>query len=219
MDLFRGALDPVENVLKDFKIPNADVDDIVLVGGNDSNNNSQSIPIDQILVYEAALLHRGYGSNTVSTHERIRSGDVVQVLTRVIAGSSSRFVPTGTDGSGRHKYLVVGFVLKCGIHGLWAAVKECSTFASQTAQLLDYNKELVITATTSPFFTDSTAKPISFVKLDKNVKRVGVQHNCSATQGCKFDTSARTVSHSQTTLTGGSFFLQTRALGYPPRRS
>lgn len=178
-----------------------------------------SIPIDQILVYEAALLHRGYGSNTVSTHERIRSGDVVQVLTRVIAGSSSRFVPTGTDGSGRHKYLVVGFVLKCGIHGLWAAVKECSTFASQTAQLLDYNKELVITATTSPFFTDSTAKPISFVKLDKNVKRVGVQHNCSATQGCKFDTSARTVSHSQTTLTGGSFFLQTRALGYPPRRS
>jgi len=34
MDLFRDTLDPVEKILKDSKIPKADVDNIVLVGGS-----------------------------------------------------------------------------------------------------------------------------------------------------------------------------------------
>lgn len=46
MDLFRGTLDPVEKVLKDSKIPKADVDDIVLVGGSTRIPKVQNLLID-----------------------------------------------------------------------------------------------------------------------------------------------------------------------------
>lgn len=46
MDLFRGTLDPVEKVLKDSKIPKADVDDIVLVGGSTRIPKVQNLLVD-----------------------------------------------------------------------------------------------------------------------------------------------------------------------------
>mmetsp|Transcript_2544 Transcript_2544/g.4433 ORF Transcript_2544/g.4433 Transcript_2544/m.4433 type:complete len:652 (-) Transcript_2544:941-2896(-) len=46
MDLFRGTLDPVEKVLKDSKIPKADVDEIVLVGGSTRIPKVQSLLVD-----------------------------------------------------------------------------------------------------------------------------------------------------------------------------
>eukprot|EP00172_Hildenbrandia_rubra_P004481 Plantae.Rhodophyta-Hildenbrandia_rubra.ctg9141.p1 GENE.Plantae.Rhodophyta-Hildenbrandia_rubra.ctg9141~~Plantae.Rhodophyta-Hildenbrandia_rubra.ctg9141.p1 ORF type:complete len:656 (-),score=165.70 Plantae.Rhodophyta-Hildenbrandia_rubra.ctg9141:245-2212(-) len=46
MDLFRGTLQPVEKVLRDSKIPKADVDDIVLVGGSTRIPKIQSLLID-----------------------------------------------------------------------------------------------------------------------------------------------------------------------------
>lgn len=46
MDLFRGTLEPVEKVLRDSKIPKADVDDIVLVGGSTRIPKVQSLLID-----------------------------------------------------------------------------------------------------------------------------------------------------------------------------
>nr|AXI91577.1 heat shock protein [Gracilaria vermiculophylla] len=46
MDLFRGTLEPVEKVLRDSKIPKADVDDIVLVGGSTRIPKVQSLPVD-----------------------------------------------------------------------------------------------------------------------------------------------------------------------------
>jgi len=46
MDLFRGTLDPVEKVLRDSKIPKADVDDIVLVGGSTRIPKVQSLLVD-----------------------------------------------------------------------------------------------------------------------------------------------------------------------------
>lgn len=46
MDLFRGTLEPVEKVLRDSKIPKADVDDIVLVGGSTRIPKIQSLLID-----------------------------------------------------------------------------------------------------------------------------------------------------------------------------
>ncbi|CDF32645.1 Heat Shock Protein 70, HSP70 [Chondrus crispus] len=46
MDLFRGTLEPVEKVLRDSKIPKADVDDIVLVGGSTRIPKVQGLLID-----------------------------------------------------------------------------------------------------------------------------------------------------------------------------
>lgn len=46
MDLFRGTLEPVEKVLKDSKIPKAEVDDIVLVGGSTRIPKVQSLLVD-----------------------------------------------------------------------------------------------------------------------------------------------------------------------------
>lgn len=46
MDLFRGTLDPVEKVLRDSKIPKAEVDDIVLVGGSTRIPKIQSLLVD-----------------------------------------------------------------------------------------------------------------------------------------------------------------------------
>jgi heat shock 70kDa protein 1/2/6/8 len=46
MDLFRGTLEPVEKVLRDSKIPKANVDDIVLVGGSTRIPKIQSLLTD-----------------------------------------------------------------------------------------------------------------------------------------------------------------------------
>eukprot|EP00173_Palmaria_palmata_P003157 Plantae.Rhodophyta-Palmaria_palmata.ctg328.p1 GENE.Plantae.Rhodophyta-Palmaria_palmata.ctg328~~Plantae.Rhodophyta-Palmaria_palmata.ctg328.p1 ORF type:complete len:667 (-),score=196.32 Plantae.Rhodophyta-Palmaria_palmata.ctg328:1067-3010(-) len=46
MDLFRGTLEPVEKTLRDSKIPKADVDDIVLVGGSTRIPKVQSLLVD-----------------------------------------------------------------------------------------------------------------------------------------------------------------------------
>lgn len=46
MDLFRGTLEPVEKTLRDSKIPKADVDDIVLVGGSTRIPKIQSLLVD-----------------------------------------------------------------------------------------------------------------------------------------------------------------------------
>lgn len=46
IDLFRGTLEPVEKVLRDSKIPKADVDDIVLVGGSTRIPKIQSLLVD-----------------------------------------------------------------------------------------------------------------------------------------------------------------------------
>ena len=46
MDLFRGTLEPVEKVLRDSKIPKADVDDIVLVGGSTRIPKVQGLLVD-----------------------------------------------------------------------------------------------------------------------------------------------------------------------------
>jgi len=46
MNLFKGTLEPVEKVLKDSKIPKAQVDDIVLVGGSTRIPKVQSLLVD-----------------------------------------------------------------------------------------------------------------------------------------------------------------------------
>lgn len=46
MDLFRGTLEPVEKVLRDSKIPKAEVNDIVLVGGSTRIPKVQNLLID-----------------------------------------------------------------------------------------------------------------------------------------------------------------------------
>jgi len=46
MNLFKGTLEPVEKVLKDSKIPKADVDDIVLVGGSTRIPKVQQLLVD-----------------------------------------------------------------------------------------------------------------------------------------------------------------------------
>lgn len=79
MDLFRGTLDPVEKVLRDSKIPKADVDDIVLVGG------STRIPKVQGLLVE--FFNGKELCKNINPDEAVAYGAAVQAA--ILAGDTS----------------------------------------------------------------------------------------------------------------------------------
>lgn len=79
MDLFRGTLDPVEKVLRDSKIPKADVDDIVLVGG------STRIPKVQNLLIE--FFNGKELCKNINPDEAVAYGAAVQAA--ILAGDTS----------------------------------------------------------------------------------------------------------------------------------
>ena len=90
MDLFRGTLQPVEKVLTDSKIPKADVDDVVLVGGSiripkiqsllaDFFNGKElckSINPDEAVACGATVVAAIYSGNTSVTREGVLLLDV-----------------------------------------------------------------------------------------------------------------------------------------------
>ncbi len=83
------------------------------------------------------------------------------------------------------------------------------------------NRTPTIEVATSNFYLEQGEVPTQYVELTQNVSKVGVIHHCGAkAKGkCKFSSSTRKVVHSTTTLNGGHFFLLTRPMSYPPRRS
>ncbi|KAI0563863.1 HSP 70-1 [Gracilaria domingensis] len=79
MDLFRGTLEPVEKVLRDSKIPKADVDDIVLVGGSTRIPKVQSLLVDFFNGKELC--------KNINPDEAVAHGAAVQAA--ILAGDTS----------------------------------------------------------------------------------------------------------------------------------
>lgn len=79
MDLFRGTLEPVEKVLRDSKIPKADVDAIVLVGG------STRIPKVQTLLTD--FFNGKELCKNINPDEAVAYGAAVQAA--ILAGDTS----------------------------------------------------------------------------------------------------------------------------------
>ena len=152
-------------------------------------------------------------------HERLTSGDLVQVLLHKRARCDSRFIQVSETGVGQHSYFVVGFFIRCKSGALWASVKQCRTHNSFRSQVLDFNKELIAEATLPAFFSTNDASPMSFLCLDHRVRKIGVVPNCCKRDMCSFDHDSNVIKQLNTTLTGGDFLLLTRSLSYPPRRS
>ena len=164
-----------------------------------------------------ALLRRGYGSNTLSAHERLELGDVVQLLVK--GGQEDFLMLDGMNAdAGRPFYFVIGCFIKTRAGESWIVVKRCNFRCQrQVGQIPDFNADPVLPVLT-PNMYDSPLR-LQFIKLSYCVRKVGVQHDCSANNLCQFSTSSwRHLTHSETTLGGGRFFLHTRSFGYPPRR-
>ncbi len=166
-----------------------------------------------------AILHRGFGSKGKGSHERLCSGDVIQLLLPKDYKHKQFLTNFISDQGIPHFFKVGGFVQSTS-GTKWAIVKQCSTVSSfATGQLPDHTQPPFIEVITPNFFHPETQSSVSFVELDNNIRKVGVLHNCAKEGKCKFSNGTRGVEHSATTLGGGNFFILTRSMGYPPRRS
>ena len=90
---------------------------------------------------------------------------------------------------------------------------------TQGRQLPDFNRPLLLEVETDNFYNVQSRKEYYYLELVNSVRKVGVIHNCSSVDGCEFSFTKRIVRHSTNTLNGGRFFILTRAMAYPPRRS
>lgn len=174
----------------------------------------------------ALQYQRGYGSQTVSSHERLKIGDVVQVLVKQNS-STTRIIEPSSDGSGAVSFFVIGGLVAFGPNSLWLVVRRCELYGasgSETAQLPNYNQPLLTSITIPPFQRDElrlsrTLAPVSYLQVDHRVRKTGLLHNCKEDGGCTFNKTSGTATHSRSTLSGGSFFVLSRSSAYPPRRS
>ena len=179
-----------------------------------------STPVQSLVLVASSIRERGFGSRSISSHERIDRGDVVQVLVKK-ATLRSRFITSSGQGNGVITYFVVGGIISSPSNGLWLVVKPCLTHDGSddiliSHQIPDYNKPLRLRASTTPFYKHEA----QYLKLNDFIRKVGCMHDCShASHPCHFNTCTKTVLHSETTLEGGHFFLLTRFSAYPPRRS
>ena len=169
-------------------------------------------------IHLKALLRRGYGSNTFSPHERLELGDIVQLLVKE-GNEDSLMLDRMDEDTGQPFFFVIGCFIKTPAGDSWIVVKRCKFRCDRKiGQIPDFNADPVLLVLT-PNMYDSPFR-LQFIKLSYRVRKVGVQHDCSINNSCHFRTSSsRELTHSETTLGGGQFFLHTRSLGYPPRRS
>lgn len=173
-------------------------------------------PTSEFQLLSSAYLHRGFGSSSYSSHERIDRGDVVQVLCHATQ-QSSRFVEPSVNGNGLVMHFLVGGLVKTSVGSIWLIVKKCRTCQHNNMQLPDLKRALIMRCILPPFYTTTQIHDECYLQLDSRVRKVGYIHDCDTS--CSFSASTSTVSHSTTTLQGGTFFLLTRILGYPPHRS
>ena len=168
---------------------------------------------------QKALLQRNYGSSVKGSHEQVHIGDVVQILLRD-RFKHRKFLPAFICTSGLPNFFVVGGFMRSKIGRSWAVLKEVELISpSSLSQIPEFNHPLLIDVLTPKFYTPQTMSGLYYLEMQSSVRKVGVAHNCSADGGCDFSFSTRHVVHSTNTLNGGRFFLLTRSMGYPPRRS
>ena len=166
-----------------------------------------------------ALLQRGFGSSARSIHEQLKIGDIVQVL---LADGFQRkkFLSNSISGSGSPTFFVVGVFIRSKSESKWAVVKHCKllypTVLGQLPHTLNHHRIEVLTP---DFYKPATVDQCQYIELSNDIRKVGVVHKCGATGACTFNSDTRRVTHSRTTLEGSRFFILTRSMAYPPRRS
>ena len=165
--------------------------------------------------YYKALLNRGFGCSAKSSHERIHIGDIVQVLLRD-GHERKRFLSSSMAPDGQHTFFVVGAFIKSTSRMQWAVVKQCTFVTpSISAQL----PESCTIQVSTPDFYDNDSPRWQYLQMVNQVRKVGHFHDCTSDGACEFSNETQRVKHSKTTLNGGLFFLITKQIGYPPRRS
>ena len=174
---------------------------------------------DLKLCYKASL-ERGYGSRSKNCHEYLDIGDIIQLL--IVPGSENHtFIDRSHSTRGVPHYFVLGGFFRLSSEQCWAVIRECSVlFPGSICQLPRVNQTPVLEVSTTAFYERQDQPVYKYLSLTSNVIKVGVIHNCSADGGsCDFSTSNNGPIHSSDTLKGGRFFVLTRSMAYPPRRS
>lgn len=171
------------------------------------------------LQHQEALLNRGFGSTSRSSHERLQIGDIVQLL--IESGhEQERFPISSTTPTSCPTFFVLGGFIRSVSGVNWALVKRCSLISpSRLGQLPDMNRPPFIEVVTTKFYDTESMVDHQYLELSNCVRKVGVLHNCSGQGSCQFCSQTRRVVHSRTTLDGCRFFILTRSMAYPPRRS
>lgn len=166
-----------------------------------------------------AVLDRGFGSSGKSNHERLDLGDIVQIL--LTSGfEHNRFITSTTSDKGMPHFFVVGGLYRCKNGKSCAVVKKCTVISTSSPSQLPGTKQSPYIEVQTPNFYDTrTCTRYYYMELKRSVTKVGVIHNCKMQNQCVFSSTTKEVKHCQTTQNGGRFFITTRSMGYPPRRS
>ena len=164
-----------------------------------------------------ALLERCFGSKSKGAHEKLMIGDVIQVLLTDTL-KRNMFLDSVKSTKGTPRFFVIGVFLQVAVRGGWAVVKECKPVSTDSiSQLPDPKGKPLLDVHTADFY--SSQESIHFIELSEMIRKVGYIHNCGHNNTCQFLHDSRRVKHSCSTLDRGRFFLLTRSMGYPPRRS
>ncbi len=166
-----------------------------------------------------ALLTRGFGSSAKSSHERMHIGDVIQVLLKP-GYEKKRFPSTFISPEGLPNFFVVGGFIQSDTGTNWAIVKKSIMLSpSNLGQLPDHSATPFIEVSTPTFYNLNRQTKYYYLEITNRIRKVGFIHNCADEGSCTFSSRERRVEHSTTTLNGGRFFLITKCMAYPPRRS
>ena len=166
-----------------------------------------------------ALLDRGFGSMTKSSHERLEVGDIVQLLLQP-GFEDKKFTSQFISSKGIPAFFTVGGFIKSKSGTNWAIIKQCKMLSPiRLPQIPDINLPPFVEVQTVGFFNNITDSPWHYVELSNDVRKVGAVHNCGSHGSCHFSSRTLAVNHSHTTLDAGRFYLLTKRMGYPPRRS
>lgn len=145
-------------------------------------------------------------------------GDIIQLLLK--SGHSERtFLDTSVSMHGPPSlFIICGFVKHP--HGSWAVVKKCQVINNASlSQLPDFSQPPVIEVETPQVCSVGDGWAIHFIELRSYIRKHALIHNCSADGTCDFDEKTQRVKHSTCPANGGRFYLVSRSMGFPPRRS
>lgn len=167
----------------------------------------------------SATLHRGFGSSGIGVHEKLNIGDIIQVLLKP-SYEETKFIASSMCERGTPYFFVIGGFFLSHYGHSWALCKRCELIhPTSVSQLPSTEHVPYLVVNTDRFYDEQESTPHYYLELKSGVTKVGVFHNCEAEGKCNFSTLKKRVEHSHTTIDGGSFFILTRSMAFPPRRS
>lgn len=166
-----------------------------------------------------ALLQRGFGSATKSSHERLHVGNIVQILLEP-GFEHKTFLANFISSKGRPTFFLIGGFIEDVDGTNWALVENCTVLSpSSLGQMRDTKLSPFISVRTFSFYREDTSRQWHFLELSEKVRKVGFIHKCGSASSCDFTSRDTSITHSETTLGGGDFYILNSLLAYPPRRS